>query len=38
MDRMTKPNKETDRTWLVLLLMLAALATQIIPALIWRTP
>ena len=37
MDRMTKPQRP-DSTWLVLLLMLAALATQIIPALIWRTP
>lgn len=34
---MTKPQRP-DGTWLVLALMLTALATQIIPALIWGTP
>jgi len=34
---MTKPQRP-DHAWLVLALMLAALAFQIVPALIWGTP
>ena len=35
MIRLTRPPKQDRHCWLVLAVMLAALATQIIPALVW---